>query len=85
MGVPVIGADVRGTRDLIADGCGVIVPVGDVNRFADAMDKMADGTGRTYTLGLNAVRMSRKYDVTCLCEKLLGIMLGIRVDCQDEE
>jgi glycosyltransferase involved in cell wall biosynthesis len=37
LGVPVIGADVRGTRELLRDGCGVVVPVGDVHGLTNAV------------------------------------------------
>lgn len=36
MGTPAIGADVRGTRDLLAGGCGTLVPVGDTEALARA-------------------------------------------------
>jgi glycosyltransferase involved in cell wall biosynthesis len=34
---PVIGSDIRGTRELLEDGCGWLVPVGDVDQLAQAM------------------------------------------------
>jgi glycosyltransferase involved in cell wall biosynthesis len=37
MGVPVIGADIRGVRDLLRDGCGLLVPPGDSRALARAM------------------------------------------------
>lgn len=40
-GVPVIGSDVRGTRDLLAHGAGVLFPTGDVSRLAAAMRQIA--------------------------------------------
>jgi glycosyltransferase involved in cell wall biosynthesis len=45
MGVPVIGADVRGTADLISGGAGVLVPAADVGGLARAIDSvLADPT-----------------------------------------
>ncbi len=35
--VPAIGTDVRGTRELLEDGCGILVPLGDVHALAEAM------------------------------------------------
>ncbi|AFZ26287.1 glycosyltransferase [Cylindrospermum stagnale PCC 7417] len=35
---PVIGTEIRGTRDLLADGCGLLLKVGDVEALAGAMD-----------------------------------------------
>lgn len=40
--VPVIGSDARGVRDLLVDGCGVVVPVGDVDALAQAMAWVLD-------------------------------------------
>jgi glycosyltransferase involved in cell wall biosynthesis len=39
MKTPIIGADIRGTRDLLKDGCGLLVPTGDnkIASFALAM------------------------------------------------
>ncbi len=36
--VPGIGTDIRGVRDLLEGGCGLIVPVGDAWSLAEAMD-----------------------------------------------
>lgn len=36
--VPVIGSNIRGVRDLLEDGCGLLVPVGDPAAVAKAMD-----------------------------------------------
>jgi glycosyltransferase involved in cell wall biosynthesis len=36
--VPVIGSDIRGTHDLLADGSGILVPLGDVSTISQAMD-----------------------------------------------
>jgi len=38
--VPAIGTDVRGTHELLAGGCGILVPVGDVQALARAMGWM---------------------------------------------
>jgi glycosyltransferase involved in cell wall biosynthesis len=35
--VPVIGTDIRGTRDLLAGRCGIVVPVGDIGATSEAM------------------------------------------------
>lgn len=34
---PVIGSDIRGTRDLLKDGCGLLVTLGDIEGFEKAM------------------------------------------------
>ncbi len=45
LGVPVIGADTRGIRDLISRGNGWIVPVGEVRELARAMKNVLDSLG----------------------------------------
>lgn len=42
LGTPVIGTDIRGTRDLLGDGRGSLVPVGDAERLARAMAEVLD-------------------------------------------
>jgi glycosyltransferase involved in cell wall biosynthesis len=37
---PVIGTDIRGTRELLEDGAGWLVPVGDVDELARAMEEV---------------------------------------------
>lgn len=39
VGTPVIGADVRGIKDLIGDGAGTLVTLGDINGLAAALKK----------------------------------------------
>ncbi len=42
MGLPTIGSDIRGTRDLLEGGRGVLVRVGDVEGFARAMSRVIE-------------------------------------------
>jgi len=35
--VPAIGSDIRGTRELLSEGCGVLVPVGNIDALARAV------------------------------------------------
>ncbi len=42
LGTPVIGSDIRGTRDLLEGGCGLLVRLGDVEGFARAMGWVID-------------------------------------------
>lgn len=37
MGVPVIGSEIRGTKDLLEKGCGILVKVGNIKGFTQAM------------------------------------------------
>jgi len=49
--VPVIGANSRGIRDLIAGGGGVLVPIGDADRIAAAIDWVVDHPEEATGLG----------------------------------
>jgi glycosyltransferase involved in cell wall biosynthesis len=49
--VPVIGTDIRGTRELLDDGCGILVPVGDVQALAEAMRRMTTRTDEAAAMG----------------------------------
>jgi glycosyltransferase involved in cell wall biosynthesis len=50
-GVPVIGSRIRGMTDLLENGRGLLVPVGDVQGFADAMAWILDHPGDARALG----------------------------------
>jgi glycosyltransferase involved in cell wall biosynthesis len=63
MGVPVIGADVRGIRDLIGSGAGILVPVGDATGLASAMQVMADNPQAASTFGKHGVREIQRYGI----------------------
>jgi glycosyltransferase involved in cell wall biosynthesis len=54
MGVPVIGADARGTRDLLAECGGVLVPVGDPGALQNALLEMIRNPERARSLGQQA-------------------------------
>ena len=43
LGVPVVGTDIRGTRDLLGEGGGWLVPLGDVSAIAAALRAVASG------------------------------------------
>lgn len=42
LNVPVIGSNIRGTRDLLQNGSGLLVDVGDVPRLTEAMTRLID-------------------------------------------
>jgi glycosyltransferase involved in cell wall biosynthesis len=49
--VPVIGTDVRGTRDLLSSGCGVMVPVGDIRAASGAMHQILADPEKARAMG----------------------------------
>ncbi len=40
IGTPVIASDIRGCRDLLANGCGVLCPVGDIEGLSKAIEEV---------------------------------------------
>lgn len=57
LGVPVVGTDTRGTRDLLGDDRGYLVPVGDVAAIAAAVDGVFDAPEEAR----RRVRRARQY------------------------
>ncbi len=68
MGVPVIGTDIRGTRDLLADGAGVLVPTHSPAALAHAMNALLADKEHRDLLRVNARERVREYDLGPLLE-----------------
>jgi len=62
-GVPVIGTDIRGTRDLLENGCGIIVPVGNIKELAKAMDLAASDDDIMKGISARAIDKCHGYDL----------------------
>lgn len=69
MGVPVIGTDIRGTRDLLADGSGVLVPVKSPAALAHAMNALLADRGHREMLRSNARDKIGQYALGPLLEE----------------
>jgi glycosyltransferase involved in cell wall biosynthesis len=61
--VPVIGTDIRGTRDLLQDGCGILVRLGDTEALARAMVRIVERSPEAEEMGRLGRRKMRDYDV----------------------
>ena len=61
--VPVIGSDARGVRDLVQDGCGLQVPVGDVQNLTKAMDFMLTQPDKASEMGHKGRQKMADYDL----------------------
>jgi glycosyltransferase involved in cell wall biosynthesis len=60
---PVIGSDIRGTRELLEDDCGWLVPVGDVDGIAQAMAAVVAHPDDARARGCRGrVKVQRGYD-----------------------
>ena len=61
--VPGIGTDIRGVRDLLEGGCGLIVPVGDAWALAEAMEFMLENPKERAEMGRNGRAKMAGYDI----------------------
>lgn len=63
MGKPVIATDVRGTRDLLARGGGILVPVGNIAAITSAMKELAGQPDVGVTMGKRGLEAVKEYDL----------------------
>ena len=66
MGVPVIGTDIRGTQDLLENGCGTLYPVGDVDVLAQIFKKLVADNAWLASHAANAREQVKHYDLSTL-------------------
>ena len=60
-GLPIIATDIRGCRQVVDHGVtGLLVPLGDTERLADALVLMADSTERRRSMAKSAVAKARR-------------------------
>jgi glycosyltransferase involved in cell wall biosynthesis len=69
LGTPVIGTDIRGIRDLLADNCGRLVPVGDSTAIAEAMAWILDHALEAQEMGLRGHRRMGDYAL----QRIIGL------------
>ncbi len=60
---PVIGTDIRGTRDLLDEGCGLLVKVGDINGLALAMAWLLHHPQEVIAMGKRGKQKMAAYDI----------------------
>lgn len=63
MGVPVIGTDIRGLRDLLVDGGGLLVKPGDIAGVAQAMQQIVDQENATIDMARKGRNNVQKFDL----------------------
>ena len=76
-----MGADTRGIRDLLAGGGGIIVPIGDTARLAEAIRDLIDNPEKSRAIGAVGRRSMAPYSlpiVLSLHEELYQRALGVR-------
>jgi glycosyltransferase involved in cell wall biosynthesis len=60
---PVIGTSIRGIQDLLAEGCGLLVNVGDVEGLADAIAWILDHPQEARMMGTRGRERIHTYDI----------------------
>ena len=62
-GLPIVTTDAQGCRDVVQDGrTGVLVPCGDAEAMAAAVDRLLDDPGQMARLGAQGRAAARQYD-----------------------
>lgn len=69
MGVPVVGSDIRGTRDLLVGGAGILVPARDPRALAKAIDELLTKPALRDALATTARERIRDYDIDVVLGK----------------
>ena len=75
LATPVIGTKIRGIQDLLADNCGLLVDVGDIEALAQAMARMADYPDEANQMGQRGhVKMANaNYDIKQIIDQYVDI------------
>ncbi|MGF1542104.1 MAG: glycosyltransferase family 4 protein [Pleurocapsa sp.] len=63
LATPVIGTNIRGIRDLLADNCGLLVEVGDIEELARAMAWIVDNPDAAIQMGQRGKNQMADYDI----------------------
>ncbi|HIK03579.1 MAG TPA: glycosyltransferase [Trichormus sp. M33_DOE_039] len=61
--IPAIGTDIRGIRDLLETGCGLLVKVGDIDALASAMSWILEHPDEAQAMGKRGQEMMAIYDL----------------------
>jgi glycosyltransferase involved in cell wall biosynthesis len=69
LGVPAVGSDIRGIRDLLQSGSGLLVTPGDRQGLANAIEELGDQPELVSTMAKNARHQMMAYDI----QKLLTL------------
>lgn len=70
---PVIGTKIRGIQDLLADDCGLLVDVGDIDALTTAIATVLDNPQEATRMGEHGRRKIANYDVNAIIEQYADI------------
>src|SRR5260370_29964031 len=81
--VPVIGSNIRGNKDLLGGGGGLLVPVGDVDGLASAMSWIVDHRPEARAMGQIGRERLAGFDLNSVLkmhEELYEKAAGLKLD-----
>lgn len=73
LATPVIGSNIRGTQDLLEDGCGLLVDLGDTDALAQAMAQIVDDSESSSIMVQKAQAKMADYDIKQIIQKYTEI------------
>ena len=73
LNTPVIGSNIRGTQDLLEDGCGLLVELGDIDGLARAMRQIVEDPQRAKEIARKAKDKIVDYDTKQIIEEYTKI------------
>lgn len=73
LATPVIGSNIRGTQDLLADGCGLIVPLGDTDALATAIKQIESNPQSLQAIAQKAQAKIKDYDTQAIIQQYEAI------------
>lgn len=79
MEVPVIGTEIRGTRDLLEGGNGLLVKLGDINSIASAMAWIVDHPEEAQQMGRRGRENMVNYDVPHILQLYEDLYAEIKI------
>ncbi|MEM6611378.1 MAG: glycosyltransferase family 4 protein [Cyanobacteria bacterium P01_C01_bin.72] len=81
LNTPVIGSSIRGTRDLLADGCGLLVELGNIDALAQAMIQIVEKPWHLAEMAIKAQVKIQDYDLKQIIQQyhdIYSLALNIR-------
>jgi glycosyltransferase involved in cell wall biosynthesis len=87
MGVPVIGTDIRGVRELLEDGCGILVKPKDAEELAKAMELLIENKEQAREMAKRArKKILNEYELKILLPKYMEVYKrALQVKGQEHE
>lgn len=83
-GLPVVASDVKGHRDLLGDGCGLLYPYDDRAAFQKAVTLLMDSPGEAMRLGLAAAGAAERLRLEAVLPQVLEAY-GLIVPAETQE